>query len=173
MALILSALCIGAAWLLYEYKHPLDLPDHEGMNMTTRQKFHSDFLTAAKSVEWKGIPVHMALSMAEVETGAGTGNVFKQTNNLFSITQGSTWKGDTYKSGLNFTFRKYPSWQESMKDWVHLMTTVRLYATAYQRALAHDYKGFFSEVQKAGYAGSDTLYARKLSTVYESLGVPT
>lgn len=131
--------------------------------------FARRFLEAAARSDLKSIPARFALAVSALETGWGTGRVFLSTNNLFSITAGSSWRGVTYKASTGFVFRVYNSWEESISDFARLISTSKLYAAAYQRAIAGDAAGFFGGLQRAGYAGSDTDYAAKLGRTLEAV----
>lgn len=136
----------------------------------SRSDFASSFLAAAKAVDLKGIPVNMALAQAALETGWGTGGVFQTTQNLFSITATSAWKGGTWKNPVNgLVFRVYPSWSSSIKDWVALIGGTSYYAKAYALAVAGNYKAFYQELQDRNYGGSDAQYAAKLTTTYQAV----
>lgn len=135
----------------------------------SRADFKKTVLDAAKAVDMRGIPPLYALSMAALETGWGTGRVYQQTKNLFSITAGSTWRGATYKASTGFVFRVYPTHADALADFVRLISSAKRYAAAYQAAIRNDAAGFFREVQKAGYAGDDLQYAAKLGKTLEVL----
>lgn len=133
-----------------------------------RKSFYQAFMAAAKNVDWNGIDPLFALGQSDLETGGGSGNVFKQTKNLFSLTRGSTWKGPVYhvaSSGLDF--RAYPSLEASMTDWVRLMH-IPLYKNALAALLAHDIAGFAAAVKAAGYDVSSPTYAADLVSRYNS-----
>lgn len=136
------------------------------MAQKTRADFARRFLEAARTVNMAGINPNMALSVAGLETGWGTGNVFHQTNSLFNIKATPSWSGrvfETKNSDGTVYFRAYPTLAASVTDWVRLISTGPRYKKAYARALAEDYHGFFKELQAAGYAGDDSLYSQKLA----------
>jgi len=138
-----------------------------------RRLYADSFLTAARSVEMRGIPLAMALSVSALETGWGTGAIFKKTLNLFSIKNSASWPGPTLsvlsKTEGNVSFRIYGSLAESVRDWVNLITSLSRYRPAYLAALAGDYKGFFQGLQRGGYAGADTEYAAKLTNTIKEV----
>lgn len=134
----------------------------------TREEFHKMFLFRARNVEWGGIDPRMALAVADVETGYGNGNVFQQTMNLFSITRGS-WTGPVYKAASGLEFRRYNSWDDSMRDFVRLMHASR-YSKALAGALAGDFKTFAQELKAAGYDASQPKYAEILEARYNTIG---
>lgn len=151
------ALALGAVAVLAMLKPPV------AVKLAGKGDFVTKFKDAARAVDMKGIPVMFAFAVAALETGWGTGKVFRNTNNLFSITAGSSWRGVTFQASTGFTFRVYNSWTESIADFVRLISTSRLYAVAYDQARRGNADWFFGGLQKAGYAGSDTDYAAKLS----------
>lgn len=152
----------GAALVLSMLKGP------QVLKVTGRAQFAQQFREAARAAETRGIPVDFMLSVAALETGWGSGGVFKNTNNLFSITAGTSWRGVTYKASTGFTFRVYNTWAESISDFSRLISSSRLYSSAYAFAQAGNAEAFFGSLQKAGYAGSDLEYAQKLG---RTLGV--
>lgn len=66
------------------------------------------------------IPLILILSQAAHETGFGTSELFKRAVNLFGITPGTSWKGDTYKIGA-VTYRKYNTLLECFQDYANLI----------------------------------------------------
>lgn len=135
----------------------------------SRADFKKIVLDAAANIDMRGIPPLYALSMAALETGWGTGRVYLQTKNLFSITAGSTWRGATYKASTGFVFRVYSTHADALADFVRLISTAKRYAAAYAAARRNDAAGFFNGVQQAGYAGDDAQYAAKLGRTLEVL----
>ena len=137
----------------------------------SRADFAQRFHEAARSVDLKGIPVNMALAVAALETGWGTGSVFLRSGSLFNI-KATNWNGPSLavrnEEGLVY-FRSYPTWAESLLDWVKLITTLKRYTKAHLLAKAGDYKGFFNALQEAGYAGGDKLYSAKLEKTISAL----
>jgi flagellum-specific peptidoglycan hydrolase FlgJ len=134
----------------------------------TRQNFAESFLAAASKVDMRGIPVGIALSVAALESGWGTGRIYQASKNVFSITASAAWRGPKLPvAATGFTFRMYATLSDSIKDWVGLISGSKLYAKTYAAALSGDYKKFFDELQKAGYAGSDLQYSAKLQKTYE------
>lgn len=136
----------------------------------TRPEFHTIFRERARFVDWKGIPWRFALAQADVESGFGNGGVFKKTMNLFSITKGS-WLGPIYTSSTGLDFRVYDSWEESMRDWVKLITGNARYRKALSAALNNDFKGFATEIKAAGYDATNPQYASLLESRFNALEV--
>lgn len=132
-----------------------------------RQGFAEAFILAASKVDMRGIPVPMAMSVAALESGWGTGRIYQASNNVFSITASASWRGPKLPvASTGFTFRIYGSLTESIRDWVGLIAGSKLYAKTYAAALTGNFKKFFDELQAAGYAGSDLQYSAKLQTIH-------
>jgi len=132
----------------------------------TRADFVVQFKAAAALVDMRGIPIDLALAVAALETGWGTGRVFQRSKNLFSIKAGSSWGGSVLpveNAEGSVRFRAYGSWEDSIRDWVELITRVKRYATAWAFAQGGHFKEFYQALQAAGYAGGDTQYSAKLS----------
>ena len=138
----------------------------------SRKEFAQKFLEAAKSVDWRGIPVRFAMAQSDVESGAGTSALCKEGNNLFGLQVGSGWRGAwngdvfTFKSGARF--RKYNSWSDSMKDWVQLMH-FPLYRNALNYAVAGNLTGWAAEMKRVGYDASTPTYAKVIEERYRAL----
>ncbi len=123
------------------------------------------------------IPLSFLVTQAAHESNYGRSGLAVKSNNLFGIKAGTgyvgkfdTWPTSEYIGGKEVTvqarFRKYDSWEESIRDWSNLI--IKRYPKAYAAALDHDAKTFFSELQAGGYA-TDPNYAAQLIGVYQSL----
>jgi flagellum-specific peptidoglycan hydrolase FlgJ len=164
-------LFIGAAVLVFIMCKPKPAPAPVPAAKTPRGKFHAEFLEKAKNVDWRGINPLMALAVADMETGFGNGGVFKKTNNLFSMTKGSWWAGPVYKVPSNgLEFRKYDTWEASMRDFVALMHRP-YYSRALSHALAGDFPKFALTLKALGYDASEPRYAQLLIERYEIINV--
>lgn len=114
------------------------------------------------------LPV-LVLSQAIHESASGSSELAKKANNLFGIKASSSWTGDTYtirtdewseeKGWFTVTaaFRKYASWEDSVKDLVDLYQRPR-YATVKGEM---DIVKATDAVHSAGYA-TDPTYPEKL-----------
>lgn len=131
-----------------------------------KSAFQQAFLAAAAGVDFRGIPIAFALAQAQLETGNGTGNVYKHTNNLFSITAWTGWNGDKWTAGNGTPFRKYPTLADSMRDWVRLMHTSH-YAPALTYALTNNFPAFASKLKALGYDASSPTYASDLVATFD------
>jgi len=106
-------------------------------------------------------------ALAAHESGWGTGRIFLESNNLFSITAGK-WTGPTITSGAKdpsgvpYKFRMYPTWREAVRDFVALMRWSR-YAPARAAAAAGNADAFARALARAGYGDpNDGRYAAKI-----------
>lgn len=93
--------------------------------------------------------------------------VYTKTNNLFSITVGSSWTGPSYNG-----FRSYSTWEDSLTDFIRLMGT-SYYSAARTFLLSGDGSGFFSEIKALGYDATDPQYAADLTATLADVGTYT
>lgn len=128
-----------------------------------------------------GIPAHLMLGQAALETGWGkrqiTGTDGTASNNLFGIKAGPNWKGKTvealtteYINGVPQKriekFRAYDSYSDSFRDFANLMQNNPRYGNVMDNT--HNAAGYAQAMQDAGYA-TDPGYASKLRRVIESV----
>lgn len=66
---------------------------------------------------------------------------------------------------VEVVFRKYRSWDDSVRDWAEKITTKTRYAQAYNHAKINDADGFFESLQ--GNWATDPNYALKLKAMYK------
>lgn len=138
-----------------------------------------DFVTAliepAKRVEAElNIPFAVVIAQAALETGWGKKiiktDAGESSNNLFNIKANMTWQGDkAQKETLEFEhgsmvkkrepFRVYPSLQDSVNDYIKLLSTSDRYQSALDKV--NDVERFMHGLQEAGYA-TDPKYAEKV-----------
>lgn len=69
---------------------------------------------------------------------------------------------------VNARFRKYPSWEDSMRDYTRLVTVQPRYAKASAAAKAGDLPAYFAAIKEGGYA-TDPEYPAKLAATYRSI----
>lgn len=136
-------------------------------------------LHAKAASEVTGIPAHLMLGQAALESGWGKrelrGMDGTPSHNLFGIKAGSNWSGKTidavtteYIGGIKQKrvekFRAYESYEDSFKDFANLMRN----NPRYENVLAnlHSSSGYAQAMQKAGYA-TDPFYANKLISVLQ------
>lgn len=128
-----------------------------------------------------GIPAHLMLGQAALETGWGkrqiTGADGTASNNLFGIKAGPNWKGKTvdaltteYINGVPQKriekFRAYDSYADSFRDFANMMRN----NPRYENVLGNtgSTAGYAQAMQDAGYA-TDPQYASKLRRVIENV----
>ena len=135
---------------------------------------------AEKAARALGVDSSLILAQAALETGWGQKVVTRgeqNSNNLFNIKAGNTWKGDKvrtqtieYHDGIpvreSAAFRSYSSYAQSFDDYVQFLNE----NPRYSDALAHggNNENFIRGIHKAGYA-TDPHYADKILTVKEKI----
>ncbi|MDR5172581.1 flagellar assembly peptidoglycan hydrolase FlgJ [Methylobacillus flagellatus] len=128
-----------------------------------------------------GIPAHLMLGQAALETGWGkrqiTGADGTASNNLFGIKAGPNWKGKTvdaltteYINGMPQKriekFRAYDSYADSFRDFANMMRNNPRYENVMGNTGST--AGYAQAMQDAGYA-TDPQYASKLRRVIENI----
>lgn len=148
----------------------------EVLNMTDHL---GEIALAAQPVAHEsGIPISYIVAQAAHESNYGKSGLAQKSKNLFGIKADHGWIGPSdnyptteFQNGkeikINAYFRKYSTWEASVRDWVKFISSPR-YAKAYAAALANDAKGFFKGLQDAGYA-TDPQYADSLVHVLNSI----
>jgi flagellar protein FlgJ len=135
---------------------------------------------AQQAAEQLGIDPKALLAQAAIETGWGQYMIHntsgKNSHNLFGIKADLRWQGDRamvntieFEQGVAATkkapFRVYDSFADSMRDYVGFVKQNPRYEEAVKQSQSP--QGYFSELQKAGYA-TDPDYANKILSVFES-----
>ncbi|ABE50229.1 flagellar assembly peptidoglycan hydrolase FlgJ [Methylobacillus flagellatus] len=128
-----------------------------------------------------GIPAHLMLGQAALETGWGkrqiTGTDGTASHNLFGIKAGPSWKGKTvealtteYINGMPQkrieTFRAYDSYADSFRDFANMMRNNPRYGNVMENTGSA--ASYAQAMQEAGYA-TDPQYASKLRRVIENI----
>lgn len=124
------------------------------------------------------IDPYILIVQAGLETGWGKRVI---DNNFFNIKATKAWKKsgrDTVKITTHEyisknqkikiidEFRKYNSIEESIEDFINLISTSNRYKEAWKNR--NNYRLFFKALQKGGYA-TDPEYANKLIKIYEAI----
>ncbi|MBV8043786.1 flagellar assembly peptidoglycan hydrolase FlgJ [Pluralibacter sp.] len=137
-------------------------------------------LPAKLASEQSGIPHHLILAQAALESGWGQRQIRRENGepsfNLFGVKASADWKGKVteittteYENGeakkVKARFRVYSSWLEALSDYVGLLTRNPRYAAVTAAATAEQGA---QALQKAGYA-TDPNYARKLTSMIQQL----
>lgn len=126
-----------------------------------------------------GWPRDLIITVAGHESNWGTSGLTLKGNNLFGFKSSPNWIRDGGKivkmqtweviRGKNIQvmadFRAYDNWEDSIKDYIRLVTTRSRYSAAAAAAKAGDLKKYFQEIKKGGYA-TDPKYPDKLARVY-------
>lgn len=147
------------------------------------QSFLQTIRPSAMNIQTEtGIPWVFTASQAAHESRYGNSRLTTEANNLFGIT-GDSWaqKGrpvywietleyssDKVPFKIRRPFRKYLSWEESLRDWASLIK--RRYPAALIAAQKGDFKGFAEGLQTGGYA-TDPKYATKLVALHRSIAL--
>lgn len=143
------------------------------------ESFQRDFVQsmmphAAQASQSTGIPAHLMVGQAALESGWGKREIRNadgtNSHNLFGIKAGNNWKGKVaevatteYKNGVAYKqvekFRSYSSFAEAFQDYASLIRGNSRYANVMQ--YGNNAYGFAQALQQAGYA-TDPKYADKL-----------
>ncbi len=122
---------------------------------------------AVEQMKKHGIPASITLAQGLLESGAGSSELAKKSNNHFGIKCGSTWFGPTtthFDDGRNECFRVYSTVSESYEDHSQFLKKER-YSRLF-RLSTTDYKGWARGLKACGYATSPT-YADRLIAIIE------
>lgn len=137
-------------------------------------------LPAKLASEQSGIPHHLILAQAALESGWGQRQIRRENGepsfNLFGVKASNDWKGKVteittteYENGemkkVKARFRVYGSYLEALSDYVGLLTRNPRYAAVTSAATPEQGA---QALQKAGYA-TDPNYARKLTGMIQQL----
>ena len=124
-----------------------------------------------------GILASITAAQALIESGSGNSALAKKANNLFGIKgeyQGSyiymptkEWSAAKGYYTVNAKWRKYPSWEHSIRDHSDFLLRNSRYANLIG---VQDYRTVAQLLQKDGYATSPT-YAQTLIRTVETLGL--
>lgn len=111
--------------------------------------------TALQNEKEYGIPATIILAQGILESGAGTSELTRASNNHFGIKTGSKWKGKEHLAWDDETqksrFRCYESAAESFRNHAHILTTNSCYRSLFKINI-YDYRGWAHGLKKAGYA---------------------
>jgi len=123
-----------------------------------------DFKEIAKgNMKTYGIPASIILAQGILESGAGRGDLAKNSNNHFGIKCHTGWTGETVHhddDAAQECFRKYKDPAESYKDHALFLTGRSRYASLFELE-KDDYEAWARGLRKAGYA-TDPKYPEKL-----------
>ena len=137
-------------------------------------------LPARLASEQSGIPHHLILAQAALESGWGQRQIRRENGepsfNLFGVKASGDWKGKVteittteFENGeakkVKAKFRVYSSYLEALSDYVNLLTRNPRYAAVTSASTAEQGA---QALQNAGYA-TDPQYARKLTSMIQQL----
>lgn len=126
--------------------------------------------------EERRIPLAVTFAVAGIETDWGQSHLANASNNHFGIkshdwrgpvfcTFTTEWQDDGGFLPVKACFRKYPLISASYRDFGRFIAARPGYRPAFHLS-RWDYRGWTSQIQRAGYA-TDPFYARKLLRVIE------
>ncbi len=149
----------------------LSLSGVQSVAQTKSQKF-LDYIDlykdiAVEQMEQHGIPASITLAQGLLESGAGSSELAKKSNNHFGIKRGSSWTGPTtthFDDGRTEYFRVYDSVRDSYEDHSKFLLRDR-YSRLFRLSIL-DYKGWAHGLKSCGYATSPT-YANRLISIIE------
>lgn len=137
-------------------------------------------LPARLASEQSGVPHHLILAQAALESGWGQRQIRRENGepsfNIFGVKASGSWKGPTteittteFENGeakkVKARFRVYSSYLEALSDYVGLLTRNPRYAGVTSASSAEQGA---QALQNAGYA-TDPHYARKLTSMIQQL----
>ena len=137
-------------------------------------------LPAKLASEQSGIPHHLILAQAALESGWGQRQIRRENGepsfNLFGVKASSDWKGKVteittteFENGemkkIKARFRVYSSYLDALSDYVGLLTRNPRYAAVTKASTPEQGA---QALQNAGYA-TDPNYARKLTSMIQQL----
>lgn len=137
-------------------------------------------LPARLASQQSGIPHHLILAQAALESGWGQRQIRRENGdpsfNLFGVKASGNWKGPVteittteFENGeakkVKAKFRVYGSYLEALSDYVGLLTRNPRYAAVTTASTAEQGA---QALQSAGYA-TDPNYARKLTNMIQQL----
>ena len=129
----------------------------------------NDFKDIAKgNMKTYGIPASIILAQGILESGAGRGQLAKNSNNHFGIKCHTGWEGEKVyhdDDAAQECFRKYNDPAESYKDHALFLTGRSRYASLFELG-KDDYEAWAKGLRKAGYA-TDPKYPEKLISYIE------
>jgi flagellum-specific peptidoglycan hydrolase FlgJ len=123
---------------------------------------------AMANMKQYGIPASIILAQGILESGAGKGDLAKNSNNHFGIKCHAGWTGESVNhddDSAQECFRKYNNPSESFKDHALFLTGRSRYAKLFEYSKG-DYKAWAHGLRAAGYA-TDPKYPDKLISYIE------
>lgn len=139
----------------------------------TRNRIYEDYIkkyspVAVQHMERYNIPASIKLAQGLLESGAGTSDLARRSNNHFGIKCHRNWTGPRVYAAddlPNDCFRKYSRVEDSYRDHSEFLVSGGRYRDLFKLSVT-DYKGWARGLQKSGYA-TDRAYANKLIKLIE------
>lgn len=141
--------------------------------ITTISKYAVKEYTRRKASGNKWILPSVCIAQAALETGWGSSDIMVKAHAYFGIKAGTNWKGKVYSSktkecydGISFTtitdlFRAYDSPEESVADYIDLLTNLGRYAFACNQV---DPRTCIQAIWDGGYA-TDPDYVQQVMAI--------
>ncbi len=135
------------------------LPARKPYTMKEKFDFLKNVYNEAKPVsERTGLSLPFIIGHSATETGWGK---WVNGNNLFNLEAGRDWKGPTMQANGK-TIRAYPSYKESMKDYIAHFRNTPGYTDLFDAETRTNPRRLADAVQNGGFRASDPLYAKKI-----------
>lgn len=145
----------------YEHGPSADADQSVAKPYTTKDMlgFVDDVYNEAKPVsERTGLSLPFIIGHAATETGWGKR---MDGNNLFNLEAGRDWRGPTMEANGR-TIRAYPSYKESLKDYIAHFRNTPGYTGLFDSETRTDPRKLAEAVQYGGFRQNDPLYAKKI-----------
>lgn len=130
--------------------------------MTAQEQYIKAMWRTARTVPLKSVFPSVLIAQSAVESGWGSSGACKVANNYFGITKGS-WTGDVYKASTGYTFRKYASKRQSVKDYIKILHDNYKYVVS-----ARNYTDQAIALNNSAYSGGDANYGAKIINIIEN-----
>jgi flagellum-specific peptidoglycan hydrolase FlgJ len=134
-------------------------PARKSYTIKDKFDFLKDVYNEAKPVsERTGLSLPFIIGHAATETGWGK---WLNGNNLFNLEAGRDLKGPTMEVDGK-TIRAYPSYKESMKDYIAHFRNTPGYTDLFEPETRTNARRLADAIQNGGFRASDPLYAKKI-----------
>lgn len=144
------------------------------VNSNATTQLINDMIPSISYIKSKGLYPSVAFAQAIHESGGGTSDLAKESNNLFGVKgtyngQGKSWKTKENVAGgaeisINATFKHYPSKADSILDYVDLISTRSRYSNAVNALSPFE---SIKAIKEGGYA-TDPQYIYKIMNTIDT-----
>ena len=144
------------------------------VNSNATTQLINDMIPSISYIKSKGLYPSVAFAQAIHESGGGTSDLAKESNNLFGVKgtyngQGKSWKTKENVAGgaeisINATFKHYPSKADSILDYVDLISTRSRYSNAVNALSPFE---SIKAIKDGGYA-TDPQYIYKIMNTIDT-----